>query len=203
MGVHTCNPRSWEEEVERSKVQNHPQLHKEFEASLDNSIPCLIQTPHAHPQKKSQIKWGVASQQPPLELFKSRYIHSAIPWNTQCIPNQLMLLSRKSIGRPSWLWLRHVLAGGGTKKSLEVDPHYSRRILSLTEERRAGLDLIQQCVCQWQQWGPMRRRLPKAQSPVPALQFPPQWRPDVGHTLLNREGIFLEATLQCLCEYCL
>jgi hypothetical protein len=53
-----------------------------------------------------------------------------------------MLLSRKSIGRPSWLWLRHVLAGGGTKKSLEVDPHYSRRILSLTEERRAGLDLI-------------------------------------------------------------
>jgi hypothetical protein len=34
MMVHACNPSTWEAEAEGLRVQSHPKLHSEFEASL-------------------------------------------------------------------------------------------------------------------------------------------------------------------------
>lgn len=52
MGVHTRNPRSWEEDAEGLEVQNHPPLRREFEASLGNMRFCLNPTPIATLKKE-------------------------------------------------------------------------------------------------------------------------------------------------------
>jgi hypothetical protein len=39
--AHTCNPSTWDEQVEGLEVQGHPQMHIEFEDSLQYLRPCL------------------------------------------------------------------------------------------------------------------------------------------------------------------
>lgn len=39
--AHTCNPSPGEAEAGGSRIQSHPQLHREFEAGLGCELPCL------------------------------------------------------------------------------------------------------------------------------------------------------------------
>ena len=40
--AHACNPNSWEVEAERSRVQSHPQLYREFKNNRAYRRPCKI-----------------------------------------------------------------------------------------------------------------------------------------------------------------